>query len=44
MVYAVEKLCKYLFGLEFHNVTDYQALKFIYHPTTSLHWLSAALI
>ncbi|VDP80553.1 unnamed protein product [Schistosoma mattheei] len=42
--WAVKRLHKYLFGKKFTVVTDYEALKFIYHPEKSLARSSAAMV
>jgi transposase InsO family protein len=42
--WAVMRLHKYLFGLKFTIVTDHEALKFIYSPTSSLAKSSAAMV
>ncbi|VDP51602.1 unnamed protein product [Schistosoma curassoni] len=42
--WSVKGLHKYLFGRKFTNVTDHEALKFIYHPEKSLTRSSAAMV
>ncbi|CAH8568515.1 unnamed protein product [Dicrocoelium dendriticum] len=42
--WAVTRLHKYLFGLRFTIVTDHEALKFIYNPSSSLAKSSAAIV
>jgi transposase InsO family protein len=42
--WSVMRLHKYLFGLQFTIVTDHEALKFIYSPSSSLAKSSAAMV
>ena len=42
--WAVSRLHKYLFGIPFTIVTDHEALKFIYNPSSSLAKSSAAMV
>jgi len=44
VIWSVRRLHKYIFGRRFNIVSDHEALKFIFHPTKSLHRNTAAMV
>jgi transposase InsO family protein len=42
--WAIKRLHKFLFGIQFHLVTDHQALKFIFAPDKSISRTSTAMV